>query len=91
MKRIAYIHANSNIIAGQEKVLLNVIKGIHKKGYSSFVILPRKGIFSDLLFTNNIEVKFIKMVNFKKRIPFLFFQNRSQIIFIIEKRESIYH
>lgn len=85
MLKIAYVHGNSNIIAGQEKTLLNIVKEIKKINFDPVVILPSNGLFSRELTNNNIKVDFIKLHRFSKKNPFLFFLTVLSLYIYIKK------
>jgi len=72
LKKIAYVHGNSNNLFGQEIVLLNIAKGINGYNLEPIVVLPEDGIFADALRNEGITVKLIKLSRFRKRNPLPF-------------------
>ncbi len=87
MTKIAYIHGNSNIIAGQEKILLNIVREIKKSDFEPVVILPCDGVFAKELSNLRITVKFIKLHRLNKKNPFLFLSTIFQLYIYLKKEE----
>ncbi len=88
MNRIAFVHGNSDVIAGQEIILLNIVKEIKKRLFYPIVILPKEGEFDRLLRKNNVPVKIIPL-NRLKRKNFLPFLHTIYKLFYFVKREKI--
>lgn len=87
MKKVAFVHGNSNIIAGQEKVLINIVKGIKLREYEVVVILPKEGIFADELKNNGIRVKFSALSRFRIKNPLPFIMTVLKLYAFIKKEK----
>ncbi|MDD5259282.1 MAG: glycosyltransferase [bacterium] len=82
---IIYVHGNSNIISGQEKVLVNIAHGMQKDGHYPTVILPEPGQFADLLKKEGIPVHFLKLARFTRKNPLPYFVTVISLFFYIKK------
>lgn len=59
MKKILYLHAGAELY-GADIVLLELLKGINKKKYNPYVILPCDGPLVEKLVENNIQVEVVE-------------------------------
>jgi glycosyltransferase involved in cell wall biosynthesis len=87
MIKIAYVHSNSNVLAGQEKVLIDLVCGFDKKQVDPLIVLPCEGIFAQVLRRRGIKVKFIKLSRFRMRRPWLFIQTVIGLYLLIKKEK----
>ncbi len=83
--KVMFVHGNSDILGGQELSLLYRIRGLRERGFYSIVVLSEKGVFSDLLQENNIDVRFIELHRLCKKNPFLYFKTVFNILRLIKK------
>ena len=86
--KILFVHSNSNIIGGQELSLLYRTRGLVRNGFYPIVVVPQKGMFSDLLQENNIEVKFTKLSRLSKKNLFPYFKT-IYALYRLVKKENI--
>lgn len=87
--KVVYIHANSNIIAGQELALVNRIVGLDKERFYPIVIIPCEGVFADLLRKNDIEVKMMRLSNLHKKNPFPYLFTVLRLAFFFKKAKIV--
>lgn len=85
MIKIAYVHGNSNVIAGQEIVLINIINGLNRNKFESIVILPKEGIFADILRKNKIRVHFADLSRFRFKNPTAYLKTVFKLYFFFKK------
>lgn len=86
--RVAHIHSNSHILAGQETVLINMANELVKKGIDVIVVLPKDGILADVLKEHKIKVEFIPLARFRTKRPIPFIRCVFQL-FNFVRREKI--
>lgn len=92
VSKIAYVQANSNIIAGQELSLMKTLKRLDRNFFYPVIILPDEGVFSDLLRENNIEVKIIKLSRLNKKNPFPYLLTIIKLFYFFKKNKiSLVH
>ncbi|MFC1658433.1 glycosyltransferase family 4 protein, partial [Candidatus Omnitrophota bacterium] len=85
--KIAYVHGYSNIIAGQEIILLNIIRNLNSTRYQAIAVLPQDGVFAEFLRAKGIEVRFIKLSRLKKKNPFSFISAVFKLLSLIKKEK----
>lgn len=90
--RVLFVHAHSNIIAGQEISLFNRIVGLQKAGVNCLVVMPKRCEFSKKLANSGIEVKFIALNRFFKKTFFLYLYTVIKIFFtiVLEKIDIVH-
>jgi len=92
LHNVLFIHGNSNNIAGQEKALLNTIKGLQRNGINCYVLLPSSGRFDRLLKDNGIGTYYIKLNRLRKKNPFPYLKTVYSIYKLIKKEKiSLVH
>ena len=91
-KKIAFIHGDSNVIAGSELSLLQIMKKIDHSLFYPILITTRKEIFTELVKKNNIEVKIIPLHRFNKKHPLRFIKTIfSLLAYFFNNRISLIH
>lgn len=89
---VLYVHGNSDIIGGQELSLISRIFGLNQLGYNCKVLIPKLGVFSDMLNRQKIPFQTFLLSRFSKYWPFSYFKTVFRIYFYCKKQKiSILH